>query len=136
MAEFINRDLALSHPFANGHYDRENANDEFIFGHESYREWLEDLPYVDMNKWTDVLPVGANRWIPVGERLPKKYDDVLVCFEYYRYGNYNCLFQTIGIGTYYAEHEMWMINHETGWRQLRVIAWMPLPEPYREEETT
>jgi hypothetical protein len=75
-----------------------------------------------------------SEWIPVSEKLPEKYDDVLVCFEYFRFGEYNCLFKTIGIGT--LCDDSWMVNHETGWRQLRVIAWMPLPEPYREEETT
>lgn len=41
--DLIDRDTALSHPFANGQYDRENANRHFIGGHESYKEWLEDL---------------------------------------------------------------------------------------------
>jgi len=74
------------------------------------------------------------RWIPVSERLPEDYTDVLVWFEYFRYGDYNCLYQTYGIGDYIANYG-WMINHETGWHKLRVIAWMPLPEPYREERT-
>lgn len=25
-------------------------------------------------------------------------------------------------------------NGQSGWRQLKVIAWMPLPEPYEERE--
>ena len=70
-------------------------------------------------------------WIPVSERLPDD-DDVLVWFEYSRYGSFNMLYQTFGIGTYNTEFNVWMINHELVWR-LRVIAWMPLPEPYREE---
>lgn len=42
--EFISREEALSHPFANGKYDHKNADVNFILGHESYEEWLEYLP--------------------------------------------------------------------------------------------
>ena len=42
--EFITIEEALSHPFANGKYDHEHANMDFILGHESYKEWLETLP--------------------------------------------------------------------------------------------
>lgn len=41
--EYILREEALSHPFANGKYDHENASIDFILGHESYEEWLEAL---------------------------------------------------------------------------------------------
>ena len=47
MSKYIDRELALSLPFANGHYDHENANEHFIFGCETYKEWLETLPVVD-----------------------------------------------------------------------------------------
>ena len=84
-----------------------------------YAERIEQLP-------------TAQRWISCEERLPEDYTDVLVWFEYYRYGDYNRLYQMHGIGSYMSEYDSWMINHETGWRKLRVFAWMPLPEPYKE----
>lgn len=43
----INREQALSHPFANGQYDKEHADEHFILGFEDYKEWLEDLPTVE-----------------------------------------------------------------------------------------
>lgn len=42
--DLISRELAMSFPFANGKYDHENANEHFIFGCETYKEWLEQLP--------------------------------------------------------------------------------------------
>lgn len=80
------------------------------------------------------LEQPEQQWIPVTKRLPDNYTDVLVWFEYFRYGDYNCLYQTYGIGSYSTKYDSWMINHETGWRKLRVLAWMPLPEPYGGEQ--
>lgn len=48
MGAYIDRSQALCHPFANGKYDHEHANEHFILGFESYREWLEELPTIDL----------------------------------------------------------------------------------------
>lgn len=50
MKEYIDKKLALSHPFANGKYDHEHANMDFILGHECYKEWLETLPTADVEE--------------------------------------------------------------------------------------
>lgn len=71
-------------------------------------------------------------WTPVSERLPEDMQRVLIWFEYYRYGDFNCMYQTYGFG--YVCDGKWspFINGETGWQDYRVIAWQPLPEPYKE----
>ena len=84
--------------------------------------------------WLDRLEQPEQRWIPCSERLPEDYEEVLVWFEYFRYGVYNRLYQTHGIGDYSSEYDSWMINHESGWSKLRVFAWMPLPEPFKGEQ--
>nr|DAW24300.1 MAG TPA: Protein of unknown function (DUF551) [Caudoviricetes sp.] len=73
-------------------------------------------------------------WIPVSKKLPKEGVKVLVWYEYFRYGSYNRLFQTYGLGYVYRGEFAPFINGESGWQQLRVIAWMPLPEKYKEGE--
>ena len=44
------------------------------------------------------------------------------------------MFQTYGFG--YVCDGKWssFINGETGWQDARIIAWMPLPKPYKEVE--
>ena len=66
------------------------------------------------------------RWIPCSERLPEDGQDVLCWYQYFRYGNYNRLWQTYGIGFQYNGH--WGGEVSTG-RDTKVLFWMPLPEP-------
>lgn len=111
---------------------------------KAFDEWCPDCKEYDKDRhccprFSKVIrgaldEVEQQRWIPASEALPEDYTDVLVWFEYFRYGNYNCMYQTYGIGTYSARYDSWMINHESGWHKLRVIAWRPLPEVYQEDE--
>lgn len=77
-------------------------------------------------------------WIPCNDsdKLPPNDVDVLVWFEYYRYGRYNRLYQTLGISSVINGEWSGIVNDSTGWRQLRIIAWRPLPEPYNPDNMT
>lgn len=72
----------------------------------------------------DVEPV--KRWIPCSERLPGNGEDVLCWYEYFRFGEYNRMFRTFGIG--YQYNGFWGGEVSIG-RDAKVLAWMPLPEP-------
>ena len=68
----------------------------------------------------------VNEWIPCSERLPLREgelisDEVLVCLEsgYQR------------VATYHKKSEEWHDCYDT-WINEKVVAWMPLPEPYKE----
>ena len=69
------------------------------------------------------------KWTPYDKIKPPKDKEVVVWFEYFRFGDYNCKFQAYGI---YDEAHPEFINSQCGWLDLRIIAWMPLPEPPKE----
>lgn len=56
-------------------------------------------------------------WIPVSEQLPEETDDYLCCDE----DGY------IAIGFFSTSRKEWCFNEKID----NVIAWMPLPKPYR-----
>lgn len=69
-----------------------------------------------------VMP-NTQRWIPCSERVPETEDKVLCCTQTKK-GLAN-----IVIGYYIAETDRWACGMNSN-----VTAWMPLPEPYREDE--
>ena len=73
------------------------------------------------------------RWIPCSERFPEE-DDYKSCIEcldgavWYLTEN-----GTMGLGYYYKSTKEWSTTGDLK-TDGKVIAWMPLPEPYREGE--
>ena len=70
-----------------------------------------------------------SEWISVKDRSPENLKCVLVWYEYFRYGDYNDMFQTYGLG--YQCNGLWHV--EGGGAKIRVFAWMPLPKPPKGE---
>ena len=73
----------------------------------------------------DVLDCpSAQQWIPCSERLPEKFGDYLVSVK--RHG-WNC--------EEYIENDIAYWDDLEGFHKAEeVLAWMPLPEPYKGEE--
>lgn len=101
----------------------------YIDGQLSAHEKCMDIirSHMGDGKGTNVL--SNNGWIPVEERLPEEGQKVLVWYEYFRYGEYDCMFETYGIGWQFDGY--W--SGDVSGRQTRCIAWQPLPEPYKED---
>lgn len=77
-------------------------------------------------------------WIPCSERLPEMHrEDMEAEGEYYMISN--PVIVTDGQQIYIAEYEADM-DYRYGWHSLdgedydNIIAWIPLPKPYRPEE--
>ena len=75
-----------------------------------------------------------SEWISVEDRLPTDNRDVLCWYEYFRYGSYNRMYQTYGIGHYNKSIDFWGGEVSNG-EKCRVIAWTPLPLPPNNKES-
>jgi len=73
------------------------------------------------------------KWIPCSEQVPMVSDEYLITWTCEWNGK---LMRSISIAEYDAEAEEWntdayIRNYS---REVGIIAWMPLPEPYKEAE--
>lgn len=79
-----------------------------------------------LKKMPSELPSAGAEWIPCSERLPKKGEVVLITNGK---GNVRC-------GQYRSEYDVRGETHYWWWKGKTiesVLAWMPLPKPYRED---
>ena len=75
------------------------------------------------------------KWIPVSERLPETTDAVLT--TYIVNGNRNRKY--VEESSYYGNSESWSSpwdEYRVAGTRIEVIAWMPLPEPYKSNKKT
>lgn len=86
---------------------------------------------------------AEQRWIPVSERLPEKYGEYLITWTT-SHSMVNGKYGFLGTAEYDLsgeyDHEKnrfkgeWLLeDYIKNYRDVKVIAWMPLPEPYKAE---
>jgi DNA-directed RNA polymerase subunit RPC12/RpoP len=79
MSNYISREEAMAFPLGYDHYDKEHGNEHFIYGVETYREWIESIPAAE------VVEVVHGRWIRhvlKNANVPWGYD-CSVCGEWF-----------------------------------------------------
>lgn len=74
------------------------------------------------------MPPAEPKWTPVAKRNPEEYDAYFITYESESWGGPKLPLIT-KIGTYNPYNRACPWLEDTG----GVIAWMPLPEPYRPE---
>ena len=94
------------------------------------------LTYEESDMWDAYRAIGTpekcreaverTQWIPFSEKLPEKYGDYLCCNEYGVYIIGYPEESELVPGRYYVETDECIMYD--------CVAWMPLPEPYREKD--
>ena len=102
-----------------------NAQDGWCLVHNEVLERMENgYPSTETRpEWCPIHELKCEKWIMVSKKLPKYSDSVLV----------STCDHEIDIGSYFSD--MWHINGCGPVEDDAVLAWMPLPEPYQEENS-
>ena len=119
MAEYIDREALFAEFDRLGLGEHSIVEKVFSIG---VRTIIEGMPAAD------VAPVV--HWVLADEKLPPDGQDVLCWYEYFRYGAFNRMYQTYGIGFQFNGN--WGGEVANG-RSAKVLAWMPLSEPPEEK---
>jgi len=121
----VSRQAAISIPLTPKglrKYQTCNLDDAYDEGWGDYQACVSQLPSAQPEQ----------RWIPCSERFPEE-DDYKTCIEcldgavWYFTEN-----GTMGLGYYYKSTKEWSTTGDLK-TDGKVIAWKPLPKPYREE---
>ena len=105
----------------NAEYERTHGNLQGCLDFRQLVEFLKELKQLR----------EQTRWIPVSERLPKDYSSCLCTIRnHYTYDNHIEVYDHVVV--YNPAEKEWL--DESSKLAFEVIAWMPLPEPYKENE--
>ena len=90
--------------------------------------------YMDTKSIVDLLNdlPSAQQWIPVSERLPEEGHDVLITKEPFKIKGYeqNVIIAERSVDPRSGKIEWWSPEYGTLTNK-SVLAWMPLPEPWK-----
>lgn len=137
--------MVLTSPFKNDGGDGVvDMNDLYKCGTQLQNEYLHDLNVLkELVDKADSL-----EWIPVTERLPEEYESIFAkCYGTYQWNNsfWRAKSKEVlvsieyddgsrSVTTSYTLDGKWHIERRRVLHDFKVIAWMPLPEPMKEEE--
>ena len=76
--------------------------------------------------------INPHEWIPISEKLPRDNSKVLACINGIDTGKFVSFKLAPVIAEYYSDG--WLIEDHESMENFAVLAWMPLPEPYKKKE--
>ena len=77
--------------------NQDSKNQDFVTGYISALSTVEG-GIAGLDEAKDINVPSNDGWIPVEKKLPEEGQKVLVWYEYFRYGEYNRMIKTYGIG--------------------------------------
>lgn len=97
---------------------------------EIYNKYLGDTPIGFMTPLEIIAYLNSSPWIPVSERLPKHEELALV--SALSYGENKAFVDILKM----SNGKWYVFEPFCGWEEVTcdIIAWMPLPEPYKESD--
>lgn len=99
----------------------ENEMREIEIHRKSYKELQQTVTDLSLENCLMKNKIEEMKWIPVSEKLPNRHQRVL-CYFKYEPDSPDIISENTYIGGC-----MWMSESD------KVVAWMPLPEPYKGE---
>ena len=119
--EYIKLADLLDYPIRLNNYDKVNGDIKFVYGVESVLEFAEGLDRYAQPQ--------ADQWITCSVAVPSNidpsvYDDIVIKRASGKTVNGCC----------WSDYPRWWGENDGDWFEIHdAIAWMPLPEPYKEE---
>lgn len=145
MSDLIDRQTAIDALWKALYEYEDKTEEQFLESEElDIATWFLHRIFVqnmsDIDRQTILNLPSVQPWIPVTERLPKNREWVLGVFQEGDTGWINpipFICDYVGTKTPITTQDNWLLKMvdepHPYYEKLHCIAWMPLPEPYREE---
>ena len=101
-----------------------------MFATERAESIIGDIIRSHMDEAKDTNVPSNDGWIPVEERLPEDCEEIVLVQVSGKMAE-NIWFDNAFELATYVNGEGWILENHREWENPKVIAWQPLPEPYK-----